>query len=89
MVPLASPCRCDRCLQLTQTITKLEGHISNLYHLRDEEVLRDNLATVGASTVAATTELDDTISVAVPPTTTLQDITIPAAAPTISAETEL
>ena len=45
--PLTSPSRCDRCLQLSQTIAGLERCISNLYQIRDEEILLDSLVMVG------------------------------------------
>ncbi|KAL7405436.1 hypothetical protein ABVT39_000605 [Epinephelus coioides] len=74
MPPLTSPTGCDRCPQLSQTvldhrhtIAELEGSISNLYYIQDEEDFMDSLgATVGATNHAPTEpDLDITIPVAV------------------------
>ena len=39
MALLTSPSGCDSCLHLSWTVAELEGRISNLYKLRDEEKL--------------------------------------------------
>ena len=53
MPPLTSPSGCNRCLQLDQavldhrrTIAELEGRISILHYIREEEEITDSLVTV-------------------------------------------
>lgn len=62
MPPVTSPSRCDSCLRLTQKISELEGRISILYQIKDEEWLRDSLITMGPPATTTTSgELDLTI----------------------------
>ncbi len=91
MGPLTSPSGCDRCHQLSQTIlsnrrtiAELEGRISILHQLRDEEDFMESLViTVGAAAAAEAT-LDTTIPVASPPATA-QIAPVQTAAPSILA----
>lgn len=61
MPPLTSPSGCDCCRHLTQTIAELEGHISNLYRLRNELFLESLVAEVATPTTSAEGELDYTL----------------------------
>lgn len=97
MAPLTSPSGCRRCLQLSQTIAKLEGRISVLHQLRDEEDFIDSLVKVGAAAAdSAEAELDATIPLAAPEVPACLEAptpprapSIPAAAPSIPGETKL
>ncbi len=60
MAPLTSTHGCDSCLRLTQKVSDLEGRISTLYQLRDEERLIDTLVTVGAPKTNSYTGMMDT-----------------------------
>lgn len=62
MTPLTSPSGCNSCLRLTQKTSELEGRISILYQLKDEERILDSLVTMGpAVTTTIAVELDSTI----------------------------
>lgn len=54
MRPLTSPPGCDSCLRLTQKISELEGRISILYQIQDEERLLDSLVTFGPAVTTTT-----------------------------------
>ncbi|KAJ8333837.1 hypothetical protein SKAU_G00411560 [Synaphobranchus kaupii] len=52
MPPLTSPPGCDACRRLTHKIAELEGRISVLYQIKDDELLLDSLIGAGPGTVA-------------------------------------
>uniref|UniRef100_A0A667Z3U5 SGNH hydrolase-type esterase domain-containing protein n=1 Tax=Myripristis murdjan TaxID=586833 RepID=A0A667Z3U5_9TELE len=62
MPPLTSP-GCDGCLRLTQRISELEGRMSTLYQLREEEQIIDSMVVaVGLAASSATArEMDSTV----------------------------
>ncbi|KAJ8346832.1 hypothetical protein SKAU_G00282330 [Synaphobranchus kaupii] len=63
MPPLTSPSECDSCLGLTQKVSELEGRISILYQIKEEERILDSLFTVGpAVTTTGARDLDSTDS---------------------------
>ena len=76
MAPLTSP-GCDGCHRLSQRIVELEGRMSTLYQLRQEEHTMDSLVvTLGpAANSTSTDELDTTVPLPSP-----RNPAIPAAA---------
>ncbi|KAJ8364979.1 hypothetical protein SKAU_G00138100 [Synaphobranchus kaupii] len=52
MPPLTSPPGCDACRRLTHKIAELEGRISVLHQIKDDELLLDSLIAAGPGTVA-------------------------------------
>ena len=58
MPPLSSPAGCDGCARLSQKISELEGRISVLYQIKDDEDLLDSLL---ATTQAISTRLDGSL----------------------------
>lgn len=63
MEPLTSPHRCEGCLRKSQSIAELERRISNLYWIRNEEMLLDSVVTLGAGPPASSGELESTFPV--------------------------
>jgi len=53
MPPLTSPSGYDSCLRLTQKVTELEGRISVLYQIRDDELILDSLCSVCPDAMAS------------------------------------
>ncbi|KAG7266726.1 hypothetical protein CRUP_006272 [Coryphaenoides rupestris] len=62
MPPLTSPSGCDSCLRLTQKVTELEGRISVLHQIRDDELILDSLFSVCPDAVASAPEAVSTDS---------------------------
>ncbi|KAL7829130.1 hypothetical protein AOLI_G00300150 [Acnodon oligacanthus] len=58
MRPLSSPAGCDGCARLSQKIIELEGRISVLYQIKDDEDLLDSLLT---TTQPISTRLDGSL----------------------------
>ncbi|KAK1901178.1 Frizzled-1 [Dissostichus eleginoides] len=61
MPPLTSPSGCGGCLRMSQKISELEGRISMLYQIRDDEQILDSLVTIGPAATTTACELDDTV----------------------------
>ncbi|KAK1878082.1 Epsin-2 [Dissostichus eleginoides] len=61
MPPLTSTAGCNGCLRLSQKISELEGRISVLHHIRDDEEMLDSLITMGPA-ATTTASLDSLIT---------------------------
>lgn len=57
-MPPLSQTECESCSRLSQKISELEGRISVLYQIKDDEVLLDSMLT---STQAITTGLESSV----------------------------
>jgi len=62
MSSLASPSGCDSCLRLTQKVAELEGRISVLHQIRDDELILDSLLSICTDAVAPAPEAVSTDS---------------------------
>ncbi|KAK1893182.1 Ice nucleation protein [Dissostichus eleginoides] len=69
MPPLISTAGCNGCLRLSQKISELEGRISVLHHIRDDEEMLDSLITMGPAGTT-TASLDSLITMGPTATTT-------------------
>ncbi|KAI9532980.1 hypothetical protein NQZ68_027452 [Dissostichus eleginoides] len=61
MPPLTSTAGCNGCFRLNQKISELEGRISVLHQIRDDEEMLDSLITMGPTATTTAGELDSTV----------------------------
>ena len=60
--PLTSTSSCTKCVRLSERIAELEGRVSTLYQIKEDEQLIDYLVATAATDATVAEELDPTVS---------------------------